>query len=235
MYFHDRTVAGRQLGAELARRDFEDPVVLGLPRGGVPVAAEVARALGAPLDVLVVRKVGAPFQPELAVGAVAAGVTVLSGELIATLGLDRAEVEAVADAERAEVGRRTERFRRAAPRIALEGRTAVIVDDGLATGATARAGAEVARKLGATKVVVAAPVCSLGARRLLRGLADEVVALDYPAPFIAVGCWYDDFRQVSDEEVVRILAEAREPVGDRLGDELQAGRSALPSSALTSA
>jgi putative phosphoribosyl transferase len=210
MYFRDRIVAGRQLGAELARRGFPDPVVLGLPRGGVPVAAEVARALGAPLDVLVVRKVGAPFQPELAVGAVAQGVTALSEELIAQLGLRRAEVEAVAEVERGEVARRTEKFRRAAPRLDLRGKTAVIVDDGIATGATAHAAVEVARKLGAAKVVVAAPVSSLEARRGLRGLADEVVALDYPEPFMAVGCWYDDFRQTTDEEVVQLLAAAHE-------------------------
>lgn len=210
MYFRDRIVAGRQLGAELAGRGFSDPVVLGLPRGGVPVAAEVARALGAPLDVLVVRKVGAPFQPELAVGAVAEGVTALSEEMIAQLGIRRADVEAVAEAEREEVARRTEKFRRTAPRLDLRGRTAVIVDDGIATGATARAAAEVARKLGAARVVVAAPVSSLEARRALRGLADEVVALDYPEPFMAVGCWYDDFRQTTDEEVVQLLAAARE-------------------------
>jgi len=210
MYFRDRIVAGRMLGAELAGRGLADPVVLGLPRGGVPVAAEVARALGAPLDVLVVRKVGAPFQPELAVGAVAEGVTALSEELIAQLGIRRVDVEAIAEAERGEVARRTERFRRAAPRLDLRGKTAVIVDDGIATGATARAAAEVARKLGAAKVVVAAPVSSLEARRSLRGLADEVVALDYPEPFMAVGCWYDDFRQTTDEEVVQLLAAARE-------------------------
>jgi len=210
MYFRDRIVAGRMLGAELAGRGLADPVVLGLPRGGVPVAAEVARALGAPLDVLVVRKVGAPFQPELAVGAVAEGVTALSEELIAQLGIRRVDVEAIAEAERGEVARRTERFRRAAPRLDLRGKTAVIVDDGIATGATARAAAEVARKLGAAKVVEAAPVSSLEARRSLRGLADEVVALDYPEPFMAVGCWYDDFRQTTDEEVVQLLAAARE-------------------------
>jgi putative phosphoribosyl transferase len=203
VYFRDRIAAGRQLGTDLARRGLEDPVVLGLPRGGVPVAAEVARALGAPLDVLVIRKVGAPFQPELAAGAVGEGVTALSAELIA--GLD------------------------------LRGSTAVLVDDGLATGVTARAAAEVARKLGAARVVVAAPVSSLEARRLLRGIADEVVALDYPAPFLAVGCWYDDFRQVSDEDVIRILAAAREPARTSPGGGPQAGRSALPSSALTSA
>ncbi len=217
MYFRDRIVAGRQLGAELASRGFADPVVLGLPRGGVPVAAEVARALRAPLDALVVRKVGAPFQPELAVGAVAEGVTSLSDDLIAQLGIRPAEVEAVARAEREEVARRTERFRRVAPRLDLRGRTAEIEDDGIATGATARAAAEVARKLGAARVVVAAPVSSLEARRLLRGLADEVVALDYPEPFMAVGCWYDDFRQTTDEEVLQLLAAARqehpEPAG----------------------
>ncbi len=210
MYFRDRIEAGRLLGAELTGRGFVDPVVLGLPRGGVPVAAEVARALGAPLDVLVVRKVGAPFQPELAVGAVAEGVTALSEDLIVQLGIRRAEVEAVADAERGEVARRTAKFRRAAPRLDLRGRTAVIVDDGIATGATARAAAEVARKLGAARVVVAAPVSSLEARRVLRGVADEVVALDYPDPFMAVGCWYDDFRQTTDEEVVQLLVAARE-------------------------
>lgn len=217
MYFRDRIVAGRQLGAELARHDLADPVVLGLPRGGVPVAAEVARALDAPLDVLVVRKVGAPFQPELAVGAVAEGVTALSTELIAQLGLPRDQVEALAEVERTEVARRTERFRRVAPRLELAGRTAVIVDDGLATGATARAAAEVARKLGAARVVVAAPVSSTEARRSLRGLADDVVALDYPEPFMAVGCWYDDFRQTTDEEVVQLLAGARAPKAEPAG------------------
>jgi predicted phosphoribosyltransferase len=140
---------------------------------------------------------------------VAEGVTALSEDLIVQLGIRRAEVEAVADAERGEVARRTAKFRRAAPRRDLRGRTAVIVDDGIATGATARAAAEVARKLGAARVVVAAPVSSLEARRVLRGVADEVVALDHPDPFMAVGCWYDDFRQTTDEEVVELLVAAR--------------------------
>ena len=214
--FTDRRDAGRHLATELADRRLDrtlaDPVVLGLPRGGVPVAAEVALALDAPLDVLVVRKLGLPRQPELAMGAIGErGARVLNDDVLVQGRISAEELAAVEGRERAELEARLRRFRGAAPPVDLAGRTAVIVDDGVATGATARVASLVARELGAASVVLAMPV---GAPDSVADLAampqvDEVVCLWAPPGFMAVGMHYLDFRQTTDAEVQAILEDAR--------------------------
>lgn len=208
--FANREAAGRELAALLAERTLADPIVLALPRGGVPVGYEVARRLGAPLDVLVVRKVGAPDQPELAIGAVGPeGVTVMDGQTMALVGADERAFETVARIERAEVDRRARLYRGDAPPLDLRGRTAVLVDDGLATGSTMMAAVAVARRLGAAAVIVAVPVGSPEACRRLAARADRVVCPLMPAAFGAVGYWYHDFRQTDDDEVRRLLEAVR--------------------------
>lgn len=208
-WFRDRRSAGRQLAERLVHLRGRDVVVLGLPRGGVPVAFEVARSLGATLDVLVVRKLGLPHQPELAMGAIGeGGVLVVNEEVLARAGVDRAGLAAVERRERAELERRAARLRRDHPRSPLAGRTVVIVDDGIATGATARAACQVARAQGAARLVLAVPACSPRTARLLRGEVDELVVLEAPADFVAVGQAYGDFRPVPDEEVVDLLQQS---------------------------
>jgi putative phosphoribosyl transferase len=207
--FRDRREAGEQLGRRLEGWRSRDPVVLGLPRGGVPVAAEVARALGASLDVLIVRKLGCPWQPELAVGAIGeGGVRIVDGRLVAELGIADTELEAITDRETSELARRVRRFRGDRPPLDLRGRTVIVVDDGIATGATARAGLEVARLRGAAHVVLAVPVAPRGTVDALADVADEVVCLHRPEAFWAVGQFYADFSQTPDDEVARILAAA---------------------------
>jgi putative phosphoribosyl transferase len=209
MTFADRVDAGRRLAPMLAPWAGPDIVVLGLPRGGVPVAAEVADALGAPLDVIVVRKLGVPVQPELAMGALGEdGVRVLNGDVIRSAGVTAAELAAVEAGERAELERRTTGLRRRWPRIDLTGRTVVIVDDGIATGATARAAAAVARAHGATRVVLAAPVAPPTAVARFADVADDVVVLSTPWRFGAVGEAYVDFDATTDEEVAACLDRA---------------------------
>lgn len=208
--FEDRRDAGRALAAALAAyRGEPGLLVLALPRGGVPVAAEVASALGAGLDVLVVRKVGHPMQPEVAIGAIASGgVRVRNEDVIAATGVGDDEFEAIAAREQQELARRERAYRgdRAPPAIA--GRTVIVVDDGIATGATLRAALAALRGRGAARLVVAAPVAPAGMAGTLRGLADEVVVLRSPRDFQAVGAWYRDFGQVGDEEVRALLAAA---------------------------
>lgn len=209
--FEDRADAGRRLGARLAADPPPDPVVLGLPRGGVPVAAEVARALGAPLDVLVVRKVGVPWQPEVAMGAVGEeGAAVRNADVARVAGVDEETLRAGERREEAEVERRARLFRGRRPPVPLDGRTALIVDDGIATGATMRAACAIARARGAARVVVAVPVAAPDALAALREGpapdADAVVCLEAPESFMAVGMHYVDFGQTPDDEVVRILA-----------------------------
>lgn len=207
--FADRTDAGRHLAARLERYRAADVLVLGLPRGGVPVAAEVARALDAPLDVLVVRKLGVPSQPELAFGAIGEdGVRVLNDAVLRRTGIGEAEMDAVEARERAELQRRVTRYRGGRPSALLRGRTVLIVDDGFATGATARAGAEVARARGAQTVVLAAPIGAADTVRSLWEVADDVVCLGAPLDFAAVGQGYDDFSQTSDEQVTALLESA---------------------------
>ena len=214
-WFADRGDAGRQLARGLVHLRGEDVVVLGLPRGGVPVAFEVARALDAPLDVLVVRKLGLPSQPELAMGAIGEGnVLVLNEDVLAVSGVDRTGLTAIERRERAELERRAQRYRGARPRASLAGRTAVVVDDGIATGATARAACRVARAQGATRVVLAVPACSPHTAERLRREVDEFVALETPADFYAVGQVYADFRPIPDDEVVELLHRSVQPLRD---------------------
>lgn len=211
--FADRVEAGRLLGKHLVRLRAEgglgpltDPVVVGLPRGGVPVAAEVARALEAPLDVIVVRKLGVPGHRELAMGAIGEdNVRVIDERIVAMVGVTPDELSAVETAERAELERRVERFRTHRSRIALSGRGVVVVDDGIATGSTARAACAVARSEGAHSVVLAVPVAPRGWDSEHPSVADRFVALSTPADFSSVGEWYDDFGQTTDDEVVALL------------------------------
>jgi putative phosphoribosyl transferase len=209
MPFLDRADAGRRLAARLLHLRGADVAVLGLPRGGIPVAFEVARAVGAPLDVIVVRKVGLPSQPELAMGAIGEdGVRIVNAVVIAAEHVTENEFAQVEAAERVELERRARRFRGDRPRTPLTGRTAVIVDDGIATGSTARAACQVARAQGAACVVLAVPVAPRSAIPALSSVADEVVCLETPGRFMAIGQWYGDFSQTSDQEVVALLHRA---------------------------
>jgi putative phosphoribosyl transferase len=211
MRFRDRTDAGRRLGERLAGLAGDAPVVVGLPRGGVPVAAEIAARIGAPLDVILVRKVGAPGRAELAAGAVGEdGVTVRNLAVLDGLGLSWEEdLGAQVERERAEVLRRAEALRRGRSRLDLRGRMVIVVDDGIATGSTVVAAIRVVRGMGANRVVLAVPVAPPDALRRMEELTDEVVCLLAPARFLAVGQWFRDFRQVSDEEV-RMLLKSHE-------------------------
>lgn len=204
--FRDRMSADRLLGGELARLGWRAPVVLALPRGGVPVGAGVAEALDAPLDVVVARKVGAPHQPELAVGAVTAdGATFYDDATLDALGLTRADIAGRVDDAVAEARRRQERYG-AAARPEVDGRDVLIVDDGLATGLTALAAVHAVQARGPLSVSLAVPVGSPAAVRRLQAAADAVYCLHQPAMFQAVGQWYKDFTQVSDDEVDALIA-----------------------------
>jgi putative phosphoribosyl transferase len=207
--FDDRAEAGRALARALgARRGEGDAIVFGLPRGGVPVAFEVAAALGLPLDVLVVRKLGLPWQPELAMGAVASGgAVVVNDDVMRHAGPEA--FEQVKRRELAELGRRERAFRGDRPAGDVTGRTAIVVDDGLATGATMEAAVRALKALGASRVVVAVPVASAEAAGRVADVADDVVCLQTPPYFSAVGQWYRDFEQTTDEEVQQLLARAR--------------------------
>jgi putative phosphoribosyl transferase len=214
MSFRDRVDAGRRLAERLEAFRAQSPVILGLPRGGVPVAAEVAGALDAPLDVLVVRKLGVPWHPELGFGAIGeGGIVVLNRDLVRDVGLTAPEIQEVTTVEEAELERRVRRYREGRPPVDLEGRTVIVVDDGIATGFTVRAAVEVARRRGAGRVVVAVPVASPSVVEELRSLADEVIVLEAQEALMAVGQFYWDFPQTSDEEVTRLLSSlARAPV-----------------------
>jgi putative phosphoribosyl transferase len=206
--FADRVDAGRQLAPRLEHLRGDDLVVLGLPRGGVPVAAEVAKALDAPLDVIVVRKLGVPFQPELAMGAIGeGGACVFDVDVLTHAGLDPDDIHRVMERERVNLEARVARLRRGRGRSDLTDRVAVVVDDGVATGSTARVACAVARQLGAAKVILAVPV---GAAQTIHaiGEADEVVCVAAPSRFVAVGYHYRDFRPTSDEEVIAALDAA---------------------------
>jgi predicted phosphoribosyltransferase len=204
--FADRADAGRQLAAKLAGR-FDDPVVLGLPRGGVAVAYEVARALDAPLDVVVARKLGAPYQPELAIGAIAAGASVLRHDIIEALGITEDEIARITERERARAAELERRFRHGRTPVDLAGRTAIVVDDGLATGATATAAVRSVRAERPARVVLAVPVGAPESVRDLAGEADDVVTVAQPDDFRAVGLHYASFSQLSDDEVEAMLDE----------------------------
>lgn len=207
--FRNRQEAGRLLGEKLAALRSSTPVVLGLPRGGVVVAAEVAAALEAPLDVILVRKLGVPYQPELAMGAIGEdGVRILDESLLAAAGLTMHDVEQVEQRERANLARAAERFRGNRPPFSLENRSVVIVDDGIATGATVRAGCEVARQRRVRHITVAAPISSVEAATRLRSVADDVVCLATSNRFVAISQFYEDFAPVEDDVVVSCLAAA---------------------------
>jgi putative phosphoribosyl transferase len=209
--FADRRDAGRQLAAELERMNYQDPVVLALPRGGVPVGFEIARALGAPLDVLLVRKIGAPHQPELGIGAVVDGAEpqiVMDEGLVQLVGPPPGYVEREVQRQLAEIERRRKLYAGARPPLSVEGRAAIVVDDGIATGGTARAALRAIRRLRPRHLVLAVPVCSEDVLHSLAREADEAVCLSRPARLYAVGAHYRDFTQTSDEEVIRLLDEA---------------------------
>ncbi|HEU5041842.1 MAG TPA: phosphoribosyltransferase family protein [Gemmatimonadales bacterium] len=210
MIYRDRYDAGRRLAAKLEPYRGEHPIVLGLPRGGVIVAYEVASALEAPLDVLVVRKVGAPGAEEFAIGAIAADVTLVNQPLVAQLGISRGYIAAAVERERSELLRRERLYRGDRPPVELGGRTVIVVDDGLATGATALAALQVLRRRQPGRLVMAAPVCSPDAAAMLRTVADDVVCLECPADFRAVGLWYTDFTATSDAEVIDCLRAANQ-------------------------
>ncbi len=208
MVYRDRFDAGRRLAARLERYRGEHPVVLGLPRGGVIVAYEVAMALEAPLDVLVVRKLGAPGAEEFAIGAIAPGMTLLNAPLIAELGISQAYITGVVGQERGELTRRERLYRGDRPMPELKGRTVILVDDGLATGATAQAAIESLRRRHPARIVFAAPVCSPEGGAALATVADDVVCADCPDDFRAVGFWYSDFTPTTDAEVIECLRAA---------------------------
>lgn len=209
MLFTDRADAGRQLAAKLghyAARD--DVIVLALPRGGVPVGYEVAKALGAPLDVFLVRKLGVPGHEELAMGALASGgVRVLNEGVVRQLGIPQRVIDEVAAEEQRELERREREYRDDRPPPAIRGKVVILVDDGLATGSTMRAAVAAARKLGPARVVVAVPVGAADTCDLLGEEADEAVCAREPEPFYAVGVWYENFSQTTDEEVRELLNE----------------------------
>ncbi len=206
--FRDRRAAGRRLAERLAPLQLDDPVVLGLPRGGVPVAAEIAAALDAPLDVLLVRKLGAPCQPELAIGAVVSSDTtevVLNDDIVARLGLTQADIDAERDRQLALLDKRRAIYRAARGPQPVEDRTAIVVDDGAATGATLRVALKGITRQRPRRLIAAVPVASEHAVDLLSEEADEVVTVRVPRAFGAVGVFYRDFSEVSDDEVVALL------------------------------
>jgi predicted phosphoribosyltransferase len=209
MPFIDRTDAGRQLAKALARYKAQRPVVLALPRGGVPVAAEVATVLDAPLDLILVRKIGVPFQPELAMGAVVDGrepVIVRNEDVISLTGVSEQEFNATCDQQLAEIDRRRKLYLGDRPHPQIAGRTVIVVDDGIATGATTRAALQAIRMRKPSKLVLAIPVAPTATLKDLRGEADDIVCLEDYENFGAIGLFYSDFRQVSDTEVIEILA-----------------------------
>lgn len=208
--FRDRTEAGEQLANRLQHYTGRgDVVVLALPRGGVPVGYEVATALGAPLDVFAVRKLGVPWQPELAMGAIASGgVRVLNDEVIASLRISSDMIEKIAESEERELQRREAAYRDGRPRPDVRGKVVILVDDGLATGSTMRAAVVAVRKLDPARVVVAVPVGARDTCLALAREADEVVCVAMPEPFFGVGSWYDDFSQTTDDEVRELLTRA---------------------------
>ena len=209
--FADRVEAGRELARELSAREYEHPVVLALPRGGVPVAAEIARVLDAPLDLVLVRKIGVPYQPELALAAVVDGPhpeVVVNPDVWRMAGVSEAEFKRLEAHEVAEIERRRERYLQGRERVDTEGATAIVVDDGIATGATVRAALRALRRTRPARLVLAVPVAPRETLRELADEVDEIVCLQTPSPFHAIGAFYRDFTQLSDQDVVDLLASA---------------------------
>lgn len=208
MSFKDRSDAGRKLAAALAGYKHQQPVILALPRGGVPVAAEVAAAFNAPLDLILVRKIGVPFQPELAMGAVVDGgapIFVRNEDVIRLSGIDELEFKAVCDSELAEIERRRQRYLGSRERVDIVGRVTIVIDDGVATGATTRAALRATRMRNPRKLVLAVPVAPTDSLAALRDDADDIICLEDHEFFGAIGFYYSNFRQVSDEEVIEML------------------------------
>jgi putative phosphoribosyl transferase len=211
--FKDRRDAGLRLAGRLSEYRDEDAVVLALPRGGVPVGYEVARALNVPLDVFVARKLGAPGQPELAIGAVASGgVRLVNERVVWELGVSEDWIEAVTEKELAEVGRRMRRFRGEKPEPEVGGRTVILVDDGIATGMTVKAAIRAIREKGPRRIVLAVPVCAEVTADALALEVDELICLQTPSDLQAIGFWYENFRQLDDEEVIELLELSRRDV-----------------------
>ena len=226
MKFRDRTEAGRLLGERLVHLKDERPVVLALPRGGVPVGFEIARTLGAPLDVMVVRKLGAPGQPELAMGAVVDGQSpeiVTNPEVVHAVGISDAALEAAAREQLQEIERRQRLYRGDRERVRVEGMNAIVVDDGVATGASMRAALRGVRRWRPRRLVLAVPVAAADTLEVLRTEVDEAVCLSAPRDFWAVGAHYQDFRQTSDEEVIDLLGRAWREAGEGDSDAGAAG------------
>ena len=212
MPFKDRSDAGRKLAAAPAGYKDQQPVILALPRGGVPVAAEVATALNAPLDLILVRKIGVPSQPELAMGAVVDGgapIIVRNEDVIQVAGIDESEFKTVCDNELAEIERRRQRYLGGRQRVDVTGRTAIVIDDGVATGATTRAALRATRMRNPKRLVLAVPVAPTDNLATLRDNADDVICLEDHEFFGAIGFYYSDFRQISDEEVIETLGRFR--------------------------
>jgi predicted phosphoribosyltransferase len=216
MPFKDRSEAGQKLALALAKYKDQQPVVLALPRGGLPVAAEVARTLKAPLDIILVRKIGVPFQPELAMGAVVDGgtpLTVRNEDVIRSTGVGEAEFMSICRAELAEIERRREHYLGRRARADIAGRTAIIIDDGIATGATTRAALRATRARNPKRLILATPVAPTETLQAMREETDEVVCLEDHEAFGAIGFYYQNFRQISDDEVIEILAKFPERQG----------------------
>jgi len=209
--FASRTQAGQLLAMEVAKLNFEQPVVLALPRGGVPVALEVARVLKAPMDLLLVRKVGVPWQPELAAAAVVDGERrelVFNEEVMLMLGLNREDIERAAAKEISEIDRRRKLYLKGREPISVAGRTAIVVDDGIATGTTVKAALQALKKRSPKRLVLAVPVAPGDRINELSAYVDDIICLHQPYPFMAIGVFYRDFHQVADEEVIEMLAAA---------------------------
>jgi putative phosphoribosyl transferase len=214
--FRDREYAGRQLAERLSGYREERPIVLALPRGGVPVGYEVARDLKAPLEVFIARKLGAPNRPELGIGAVAQdGSRVLNESIVEHIGVSREYIERVAAEETKEAERRLKLFRRERPESAVLSRTVILVDDGIATGVTARVAIEALRRRVPRRLVLAAPVCAAYTAESLRREVDELISLEVPLDPVAIGLWYRNFEQTSDEEVIELLERARREQAER--------------------
>jgi putative phosphoribosyl transferase len=225
MRFLDRVDAGRKLANLLrAYAHKTDVIVLGIPRGGIPVAYQVAAELGAPLDVFVVRKLGVPWQPELALGAIAGGsVQVIDAEIVESVGISRAEIDRIAAAENQELQRRERVYRGTRPPLHLAGKTVILVDDGIATGASTRAAITALREFSPGRIVLAAPVAPASTCKRLRRDVDDLVCLHAPESFYAIGEFYDDFTQVSDAEVTELLRLNREQRAQRIAGPEESG------------
>jgi len=208
--FRDREDAGRRLADRLVGYRGENPVIFALPRGGVPVGYEIAHSLGAPLDVFIARKLGAPNQPELGIGAVAQdGARVLNERIVREVGVSEEYIERIAAEETEEAQRRLELFRGDRPEPEVRERTVILVDDGIATGVTTRAAMEALRRREPRCLVLAVPVCATRTAELLRQEVDELICLEAPSNLMAIGLWYQNFEQVPDEEVIELLERAR--------------------------